>query len=130
MSNSDKNTIVVSAQALNVVLSGFRNEDKNLVKIARALDELEDSLNNHRRIHDGVKEIKVGDIVTPKTGWNTLRAGSTAYGQAVVVDLNPFLIVSIDGLCEWPKTDPSNFIIAGQANEITMLLLNAKRKKK
>ena len=40
---------------------------------------------------------------------NTLRAGQTAYGEAVVLSLNPFILASVDSKFKWDNVKPEQF---------------------
>lgn len=42
-----------------------------------------------------------GVQVKPKTGRNYLRAGHTAYGEAVIMATNPLVLISPDGKYVW-----------------------------
>lgn len=116
--------VSVDAEALGIVLAGFGAEERDLFKIAQALEKIKQSYYVHLRTCSGNLEIEVGDIVEPKVGHNFLRAGNTAYGEAVVLSINPFYIASSDGKMDWRDNSPINFTIKGRADSNTMLFLN------
>lgn len=129
--------VLVDAKALKTLVLGFLRASTirgpkpfpSNVEIAHAM-ELETTLRNHERVTEGPESIQVGDIVEPKPACNTLRAADTAYGQAVVVELDPFLLASEDYKFSWPFMKPENFTVVGRIDDATLHLLTLKWKNK
>lgn len=59
-------------------------------------------------------DFKVGYCVIPKPGRNYLRDGAGAHGEAVVVSLHPFTIVSLDGLHSWGEGIQDTLVVRAQ----------------
>lgn len=118
MQESNKEMIQVDVESLEKVMAALKvlitgkfppiGSDKK-----KAIDNIEESLLNHKRLTQFPPEIKQGDVVEPKVGRNTLRAGTTAYGRAVVISMSPFQIVSTDNLYTWSDIRPSDFVTVG-----------------
>ncbi len=70
-----------------------------LVKLSEALDNVP------------LKDfpLQAGLRAKPKPGSNYLRAGHTAYDEAVIVSVNPFVLVSKDGKHIWEGLDEELF---------------------
>jgi len=58
--------------------------------------------------------MKIGDIVVPTNA--VLASGSGRYQLAIVMDLNPFVLVSEDGDMIWTKENIENFESIGTAS--------------
>lgn len=64
--------------------------------------------------------MKVGDIVTPCSK-TVLACGSGSYPCAIVVSVEPFILVSEEADMLWSKTvELENFIVRGQADEVML----------
>lgn len=100
------------------------------LRLKRASDpmceQIEQMLLDHDRVHSGPKEVKEGDIVEPKTGWNVLRAGDTAHGKAIVLSMNPSVLCSLEGAFDWRGYSLENFIPVGRVNETVLAQLKQK----
>lgn len=57
---------------------------------------------------------EVGDIVSPKPGHN-LRSGAEAYGAAVVVSVEPFVMVSSEADMRWGCEEACDYVVKGKA---------------
>lgn len=57
----------------------------------------------------------LGAIVVPVVGRNYLRSGPTAYGCAVVVSEDPFIVASEDGKHKWCQQELKDFTIVSRA---------------
>lgn len=129
MTNKDKQMVLVSVEALETILNGFLDIERNrkpyspTQKEIKHASELEDVLRNHKRVVEGPHIPQLGDIVRPKEGRNYLRAGDTAYGQAIVMGLDPFFIVSADGRRSWHKVRSDDFDIVGKISDMELTLL-------
>lgn len=61
--------------------------------------------------------MRVGDIVVPKPG-HWLRSGCSAYDSAVVVSMEPFILVSKETDMKWSATvKPENFTVSSIATD-------------
>lgn len=58
--------------------------------------------------------MKIGDIVAPNVG-HGLRSGASAYGAAVVVSMEPFVMVSEHADMRWGAQEAKNFHVRQQA---------------
>jgi hypothetical protein len=58
--------------------------------------------------------MKVGSIVRPKNGI-ILRCSLYEYNSAVVISLDPFILVSMDTNMRWSTKDPKDFEVYGSA---------------
>lgn len=69
---------------------------------------------------DALRRPEVGDRVRPRLGV-FLRSGSEAYGGAICVSVNPFVLVSAQGDMRWEATIRiEDFIPVGKAPEAQM----------
>lgn len=66
------------------------------------------------------------DLVVPKPSRNTLRAGTTAYGYAVILSMSPFVLCSRDGKNTWQDAESANFERVGRIPMDEILQLNSK----
>jgi hypothetical protein len=58
--------------------------------------------------------MKIGDLIAPKPGVAPLKIVETVYHTAIVVYLNPLIIVTADGLGMWQGTRSADeFIVCG-----------------
>jgi hypothetical protein len=122
---SDHNDLVqVEVAQLELVTGLLRALVNNTLSsedaTARALESLEQKIRDHKRIEEGPENISLGDIVEPKVGRNTLRAGSTAYGRAVVIEVTPFHLASVDGQYAWGGVRTADFVIVGAVDATTL----------
>lgn len=60
--------------------------------------------------------MNIGDVVTAVPGFY-LRCGSGVYTHAVVVSLDPFVLVSESGDMMWYHVSPTNVVSHGEAPE-------------
>jgi hypothetical protein len=124
MAPDSNDTILVEVESLELVTRLLRalvnNKLQSEDSSVRALAELEQQIRDHKRIMEGPENISLGDIVEPKVGRNTLRAGSTAYGQAVVIEVTPFHMASIDGLHAWGGARVADFVTVGAVDATTL----------
>lgn len=63
----------------------------------------------------------VGDIVRPKHPEGTLRSGSSGYTDAVVVSVNPFILVSRDADMMWRHMNKNHFMITEKVDTSTLI---------
>jgi hypothetical protein len=69
--------------------------------------------------------MKIGDIVAPVDGADSLRSGCSYYPQAVVASASPFVLVSEEGDMLWCKQKAESFRIKGRATPaITLQSVN------
>jgi len=69
----------------------------------------------------GKKFIGVGDIVQPVNNDVDLASGACRYEDAIVVSVEPFVLVSRQGDMRWSSTvDIDNFRVTGWASEKLM----------
>ena len=67
------------------------------------------------------EDFNVGHMVEPINNDHTLRSGAGYYSSAVVVSVEPFILVSIGADMKWSSTVvPEGFKIVGIANEETL----------
>jgi hypothetical protein len=66
-----------------------------------------------------VSAIKAGDIVRPKPGaYSSLTSGCCRYDDAIVLDVDPFVLVSRAGDMRWQFTvRVEDFDVIGQATQ-------------
>lgn len=70
-------------------------------------------------------EINVGSIVEPVSDEFTLASGCGRYPDAVVVSVEPFILVSRASDMKWSSTvSIENFTKTGQADEALMAICN------
>lgn len=113
-------TVVVDAAALNSVIQTARLvQYPDLISI-QSIAALTNALEWKLREVQAENQLKVGAIVMPKTGCNFLRAGTTAYGHAIVIWSTPLMVASSDGLHVWMEQMPSNYNVIGQAYDNTL----------
>ena len=58
---------------------------------------------------------EVGDIVSPKPGHDPLASGASRYGAAVVISVEPYVMVSEHADMRWGAQDPQNYVVKGKA---------------
>lgn len=58
---------------------------------------------------------EVGDVVIPKPGQDPLRSGGSEYGAAVVVSVEPYVMVSEFADMRWGAQEANNYLVAGKA---------------
>lgn len=58
---------------------------------------------------------QVGDIVTPKKGHCPLFSGASYYGAAIVISLEPYVMVSEHADMRWGAQDACNYTVKGKA---------------
>lgn len=115
--NKDKPMVLMEASTVETLVNFFKTGEAN-DEVIKAIEKMESNLNHLNRVLARKVEIEVGDIVEPKPGWNTLRAGRTAYGEAVVISLDPFILISEDGAFQWHGgNEPKNFNMVGTVND-------------
>jgi hypothetical protein len=115
--NKDKPMVLMEMGTVQTIADFFKSGEAS-DEVIKAFEKLESNLNHTKRVLAREEEIIVGDIVEPKPGWNTLRAGRNAYGQAVVISLDPFVLISQDGESVWTGgNEPKNFNMVGTVNE-------------
>lgn len=61
----------------------------------------------------------VGDLVVATNG-ETLRSGAEWYPMAVVVQVNPLVLVSEDAAMRWNRKQPTDFKVIGVTDEETL----------
>ncbi len=117
-------TVVVDAVALNDVIETAKISLTVLSNprpiTVQAIATLTNALEWKLREVQAGNQLKVGAIVMPKTGRNFLRAGTTAYGHAVVIWTAPVVMASSDGLHVWLDQTPANYDVVGQAYDDTL----------
>jgi hypothetical protein len=59
--------------------------------------------------------LDVGDIVAPISTDNQLASGCERYASAIVINMNPFVLVSEDASMRWGSTQPEQFAAVGKA---------------
>ena len=63
----------------------------------------------------------VGDEVKPRYEEVVLASGCGRYPTAIVVSIEPFVLVSLESDMRWERTvEPSDFMVAGKANAKTL----------
>lgn len=73
-------------------------------------------------VHGG-HSLRVGDLVSPAIGHGPLRSGASHYERAVVVNLNPFVLVSEGCDMRWEATvRPEHFVKVGRAGWVVTAL--------
>ena len=65
-------------------------------------------------------KLYVGDLVAPNSTGYSLASGCSYYDQAVVVCINPFVLVSEGGDMRWNTLDPENYKAVGYADAETL----------
>lgn len=71
--------------------------------------------------HVAEMTLNVGDIVKPTLKFYALRSGGSAYDDAVVASVKPFVLISREGDMKWTATvKPWNFVVTGRADAETM----------
>lgn len=113
MSNVKKETVVVDLDALIAITHLCRvsmlasNSTKDyLCHLERAIAD--------KKVELGIsRPIEIGNIVKPLPAHNTLRAGNTAYGEVVVLSLNPFVVGSADKKYKWDNVSAERFVYEG-----------------
>lgn len=59
----------------------------------------------------------LGAIVSPVTGRNYLRSGDTAHDKVVVISLEPFIVITLDGKAAWKEQSAENFVVVDRVSE-------------
>jgi len=68
-----------------------------------------------------IEKLIVGNIVEPVSEKYTLRSGCGYYSSAVVVSVNPFVLVSGGADMKWSYTvSPENFRVIGTTDKETL----------
>ena len=80
-------------------------------------------MNKKIEIDFDIEEFKVGHRVVPKLGCNYLRAGVTAYGEAVIMQAAPLVIITLDGLFYWSGFGHNLFDVKEKVADPTRMLL-------
>ena len=118
--------VEVDAALLKLLVENFRTGDritaiqKPLVyidltpEIDKAYDKLEEAVSYAFPLGG---EMQIGYCVIPKPGSNYLRSGHTAYGEAVVVSLDPFTVYSLDGKLSWVGALKDTLVVRSKMDE-------------
>lgn len=110
-------TVSIDIRTLKLLLQGQQQSRQWVCgEVRKAVLRAETLLRDHERqqqVQAGENKIRHGDIVEPLPSCNYLRAGNTAYSRAVVLQLDPFYIVSEDGRFDWRDCRPENFVVVG-----------------
>lgn len=125
-------TVEVDVAALRTIVEFFYKKPTIAPDVVKsALVSLTQALNGVPL--EGVPFME-GYRVKPKSGRNYLRAGITAYGDALVVSVKPFVIISFDGRHVWEGLDQDLFDmydrIEGRVHDALILLYDDYMKKK
>jgi hypothetical protein len=65
-----------------------------------------------------IEEMSIGSIVKPKNPeFNPLRSGGSAYGAAIVISMEPFVIVSEQADMRWGTKEASSMEVFGKATD-------------
>lgn len=65
-----------------------------------------------------IEDMKIGAIVEPKDERNPLCCGSGVYQDAIVVSMNPFVLVSRGADMKWSATvEESEYKVTGTATQ-------------
>ncbi len=100
--------VEVSVEALCTVLNFFTSKNEYPPeKVKAALKEMAGAVNNI----PSEMPFTEGFRVKPKTGRNYLRAGSTAYDEAAIVSVEPFIVASLDGMHFWEGMEKELFVV-------------------
>lgn len=93
---------------------------------ARLLVDLTDRVVVKKLELEESKIIHMWDIVEPKEGKNNLRAGATAYGRAIALYAEPFVLVSEDGKFKWEGLHAKDFTVVGKLPMDMIVEMNAR----
>lgn len=104
--------VTVDAVALTLLLDLAK--DRKFLLSPLQLKALEEPL---RTLWADLVTDLLGAIVKPVSGTNYLRSGDAAYGEAVVISKEPFILAAPDGKTQWREQDPDKFFIVGKAPE-------------
>jgi len=60
--------------------------------------------------------LEVGDVVVPSSDQVILHSGCSLYSHAIVVQVEPFVLVSEESDMRWSSTvEPTDFVVVGVA---------------
>jgi hypothetical protein len=74
-------------------------------------------------LKQAVPPLAIGDIVAPKSG-DQMRSGAEAYSSAVVVSVEPYIMVSRRGDMKWSQQKAEDYYKIGTADGVTMAVCN------
>ena len=63
--------------------------------------------------------MQVGNVVIPKNG-TFLRSGNAQYNAAVIISIEPFILVSFQGDMKWSSHKSENFTTNGDATKTVL----------
>lgn len=87
---------------------------------------LEQKIVNHARTLKPLNKPEQWDIVEPKPAKNNLRAGTTAYNRAVVLDHQAGIFVSEDMKMVWNNLSIDDFVVVGRLTMNKIMEFNAR----
>lgn len=127
MSTEDKNntTVEVDMARLETMVWFCRAAMPLTNKNNLNLDYFEKVIADKKAAHRLGSPLEIGNVVVPLPARNTLRAGTTAYHEVIVINVEPLVVASNDLRYKWDNVSPSQFKVIGQAPDAQIQHLRA-----